>query len=1512
MRADTQLDYAIFQLTPTRTRCELHIAARGHTYKLASGLLKPFVSHLRAAEEQLAKGGYSIRLEPPDPSRAAWFTKGTMERFVRFVSTPEVLERVSSVEVELLELEETTHQQTADTNEGSGPGQVDSTPSKTALSQLSPGGGKSAGSAGLNKGTKGLADGVEIGSEESSKHRLLRALDSRRIMLQKEQGMAFARALAAGFNLENMDDLILFAECFGANRLRDACTKFMALCKKRQEAGLGLEDLELMAAESVQADMLYMGTMGGNAMGLVWPVPQGNGHDLPHSPSASNEGKQAASQDNTEKHPDELTRRGSLDEVSREQWQTGTPLRPASGDDGPPGVVSGHPMMATWQGQPHNQFMPGVPPYATLRPGMPNPYDPSFGFTGPARPGQMGLPYPHYLGSPYMPAPYPDGNGWQAHTPVPPQYWPGNQAGDPMDGGYHRSPHQHSISTPSSREKEVHESRYDGDDMHNHGEDYLDEHSPERRPARRSASPRRRSASPMRRVQIGRSGGSKRSGMVVIRNINYISSKANQQDDDSENAGSWSEDEESDEDKTLSAETLRASIEDAVGAVEGKNRTAKDGKKRHSKKDKKKAASKDSVHLRDTNSSALSGGDDDAEDDNEHKEHVGEQNEYVWVIRKREKGADAVANLLPEEGLSSSNGVRMQGSFDPALESLCVEKKDGVDTKDSYLPEDALLTQSNGSTRATQSHSFGMFEQEQHQESKKVPIVDDSYIIAGGGNAPTTRSSAIMEPDFDFSNKVSDNSQVDKTLQDDSFLVLDRSAAREGTNGDWRMPLNLESEMPLDQIHDVGESAHDPESFEPGDLFMVPDRGQDSYKRAWNSPLDYDMQVLAADLMENGHYGEKEVADAEEGDEIDLQEQEVEEKPAELGPRKLSEKDAKAKAMKEMHERRKLAGGGRPGRPNPLAEAQLRAEKLRLYKAGLQKSKKEKEEEERKRIEDLRIQRQQRIAARSNPGGGSPSSPSVVRGARTSPSAMSKSSPKVANKVSSFSPSVNREGLANGSRVARNALDSPKSTASPVTRSISSLTEMHKEAKKPTSTVRASTGSHLSSPSVKIERNGEANPPNSKANARAEDKVSRTKSGRIDDKVNRSDSGLTEERVGRTESWRIEEKLGRTESGRTNGKEGHSENGRLSEKALPAAAASRNMKRVASQDGPALHVKYPKSPTIASNAVKKTPTVPSKPAVQKKNALAPKATTVEEVKVEPTSLPSSQKEELKMEKVEGATKVVEGEEPHPVAAEHNSRDENGNGHMEGLPHAPMVSLPVEKANHENGFSVPKATTTLVEDTKEEALHVDSSFRAESVDGSDDRQLEFEVSSSVGEECHAPVAHVSPFEDEHPASIEADTHTSEGHLTGDYSPPFAPPSEHAVSPTLNPALTSPTSQQELTAEVSPNESSTTRSRKKWGDSKAKGLKRLLLLGRKSGRSSGQNAVDVPSEGEEEEIPSTNGKNLNIKLNNDQDNFSDQAFGSASGQADLGSSNSSSKGSRSIFSLSTFRGKSTVKV
>lgn len=63
------------------------VIANGRTEKLASGLVNPFLAHLKAAQDQIAKGGYSITLIPDCGKDATWFIKGTVERYVMIIYT---------------------------------------------------------------------------------------------------------------------------------------------------------------------------------------------------------------------------------------------------------------------------------------------------------------------------------------------------------------------------------------------------------------------------------------------------------------------------------------------------------------------------------------------------------------------------------------------------------------------------------------------------------------------------------------------------------------------------------------------------------------------------------------------------------------------------------------------------------------------------------------------------------------------------------------------------------------------------------------------------------------------------------------------------------------------------------------------------------------------------------------------------------------------------------------------------------------------------------------------------------------------------------------------------------------------------------------------------------------------------------------------------------------------------------------------------------------------------------
>ncbi|KAH7421035.1 hypothetical protein KP509_13G036900 [Ceratopteris richardii] len=1411
-----------------------------------------------------------------------------MERFVRFVSTPEVLQRVSSVEVELLQIEEMIQQQTADLLQCNGTGQVDSIPSKIGIYHILPG-ERPAATMPSDNSTKMTSDGVDVSPEETSKQKLLKALDARRIMLQKEQGMAFARALAAGFSVENMNDLVSFAECFGADPLRDACIKFMAFVKKRQEAGLGLEDLELMAAQNVPTDMLYMGgSSTGNVGGIVWPQLQENGYDLSYFENLVNGMKQAATADSAEKRP-------------RPEEQTG--VRSASGDsEAPVGIVRGHPIMASWQGHTHAQLLPSIHPNAAMHAGMPNPF---CGLSGPAKQGHMGLPYPPYLGSPYVPPGYPNGNGWHTHSFMPQQNWHRNQVSGSTEGSYCQSTCQQSTPLPAGERDDPQEPNgHNDDDVHDDQLHYASDHDAvlPGGQTRRPTSSRRRSASPMRRVQIGRIGGPKRSGMVVIKNINYITPNSKQQDDkvhdSSDNSEVWSGDDESGLDMVLEnhAETLRTGIQNAVGIVGGKNQDIKHG--RRSSKGRRIKASLMDIRESTINEELLANA-EDKQDGSDHKE-------YLRMNNGQNEAADKSIQFHSEDFRFLESNAAMQDIFNPTSENLCIEKK-GEANAHNHLVDDPLLSQSSGFSRSRQSESYRIFEQEPW-ESKREQVMDESCMIGISENIAISRNHGMVEPDFEFNVKINEDSQVTKNLQDDSFILLNQLAEKEtAVNKDWTTSLNFESEIPLDKTFDVCKSAPETYSINPDDSFMIADRSKDTYNRSWNSPLDYDMQVLVADLIDN-HNHDKDTEDPPEGDGTLVQELKDEEKLAsELVSSQLSEKITKAKVMKEMLDKRKSLGGRRPGRSNPLVEVQQRAEKLRQYKAGLQKSKKEKEEEERKRIEDLKIQRQQRIAARSNQGSHNPSSLSISQTAKASPSA-NKPPPKVLNKASPFSPPMNGERVVNRGRSAHSNLDRPKPAENLVIRSVSSATELKREAKKPISILKSP-----SSPTLDSGTNG---------NVSHIEYTAKKKLG--DDRTTSTNNRLTDNRVSKS-YLECKEELRQTGNNPSEEKVNHSKiNGHMSAgKSTPLT--KRSTKLAAPQESLMPKVNFPKSSRLDSEAVGKTPEIPSKPAIGDKKTVSTSTacvyeedpedivkkvnpttvvqkenptSNVIEVKIESPSLSSTQEPKLE-ENLEssGFIEPTESESPwHTISKDNGSCKENENAYQKDASHNPDKSIFfVNGVGLENGFTISSTATTVVESSKSYLSHPSLSLQADAAAGIDDTQHEIEGSSSAGEEYHAQVAHVSPSEYSHSELMEEELQR-ERHPVGDYSPP----SEYSMSPTMHVAHETSIQQE--------NHISGTKTRKKWGDSKAKGLKRLLLLSRKGGRNSTQNAVDIGLEVDPKDLSSSDFKNSHIEVQMQSDGSNEHAIGAVPAQVNLSPVNSSSKGSRSIFSLSNFRGKS----
>eukprot|EP00250_Pteridium_aquilinum_P012237 c20591_g1_i1 orf=1159-5868(-) len=249
MKRNTPLDYAEFLLTHTRTRCELHIISNGVREKLASGYLKPFLTHLQAAEAQAAKGNQVIKLERPSnflkKNKVTWFTKGTLERFVRFVSTPEVLERVKSIEDELSQLEHVRIALSKTFSQSEAPFHtMDDTNSSAGVYQMK---------GGISMMRQRSSKGADDNGADASKIELLRAMDVRLVALKQEQSAAFSRATAAGFDNSNMADLLDFSEHFGAERLREACIQYITLFRKRNIPQVSPEELGSPSADGASS-----------------------------------------------------------------------------------------------------------------------------------------------------------------------------------------------------------------------------------------------------------------------------------------------------------------------------------------------------------------------------------------------------------------------------------------------------------------------------------------------------------------------------------------------------------------------------------------------------------------------------------------------------------------------------------------------------------------------------------------------------------------------------------------------------------------------------------------------------------------------------------------------------------------------------------------------------------------------------------------------------------------------------------------------------------------------------------------------------------------------------------------------------------------------------------------------------------------------------------------------------------------------------------------------------------
>ncbi|KAG6383713.1 hypothetical protein SASPL_156514 [Salvia splendens] len=258
MDSNTILDHALFQLTPTRTRCDLVVFSGKKSEKLASGLLEPFVAHLKYAKDQIPKGGYSITLRPPRDD-ASWFTKATFQSIVDKLIPSILLDPCIALLWNLYELVLAIRYTITD-NLGGNISADGNLKKSTNSSKLS---------------SEEEDHGAEL--REHSRARLQRLMDTRKALLLKEQAMAYVRAVVAGYEMEDIDDLICFADTFGASRLREACTDFKELYNRKHSDDRWMDELAAVQA-SAMTDLPYLATSGVMLTGENF---QGNGLSVP-------------------------------------------------------------------------------------------------------------------------------------------------------------------------------------------------------------------------------------------------------------------------------------------------------------------------------------------------------------------------------------------------------------------------------------------------------------------------------------------------------------------------------------------------------------------------------------------------------------------------------------------------------------------------------------------------------------------------------------------------------------------------------------------------------------------------------------------------------------------------------------------------------------------------------------------------------------------------------------------------------------------------------------------------------------------------------------------------------------------------------------------------------------------------------------------------------------------------------------------------------------------------------
>ncbi|RDY04378.1 COP1-interacting protein 7 [Mucuna pruriens] len=896
------LDYALFQLTPTRTRCELLVFSGGIHQKIASGLFEPFVSHLKFVKDEISKGGYSIKLLPPT-NAAFWFTKPTFERFVRFVSTPAILERFVSLENEILQIESSFQANALSMSIA--------TLDEGIIPQTNGNTRRLSDSGKLND----VLEGVDSKEEENSKVSLHRLLESRIALLRKEQAMAYTRGLVAGFEIDSIEDLINFANAFGAVRLREACIKFKELWKKKHADDLWIKEVAAMQS-SLPPALSLSGASGIILANDITPHDQNNKNNSSKDSIASGDENVFL----------ETTSSASL---NKKEGMPCADVNLPTPDQQPSHAANVH-MPMPW---PYN-----VPPFMyNLQNSIP----------------QM----PSYQGYPLT--------NMQS---VPPYLLRNMQWSS--DQGVNQKP------SATKREKSPYKKG---------AEEYEDQQTESSDPdsGSESDSDKQKHSNNSSKDDLKRKKHRRKSsGTVVIRNINYITPKRR-----NGNEGGVS-DESSEDDNVIDEETIKQKVGVALESLQKVHKVEKraNGKKASARRNVTKSSDATEEDLTENLSDASEGGNKNdnwdtfqnllkidegtGTDGPERMQSIDVQDEH-FVVRSTEK-------RMPYAASSSPNLDFKEVLKNPKVpnDSFIVTSRDGGNESGSKLDEyvdncgpvtksrdnmgeEMLLSHRSKEPGNELGDPLSTFVADSLQTKGRT--TDDWFIV---DNLEKMRSPdppivpAVFDDDY-TSSSVNDHSRAEKregTLVDDSFMIHGQLVDNDVSDSQWKTDISMVADLTaLNKLESDAASSNEKRALlknqEPNDLFVVLQRdpGLDSVEASRTMDYEIDFSFSETDRRSS----------------IDVSHDNVNNNLP-VSPVETNVSKSKVSGTRKSEKEEKLRGSSGKGKP----EIMSRARKPSLpSRPVVQKSKREQEDEIRKKMEELRSERQRRIAERTASSG---------------------------------------------------------------------------------------------------------------------------------------------------------------------------------------------------------------------------------------------------------------------------------------------------------------------------------------------------------------------------------------------------------------------------------------------------------------------------------------------------------------------------------------------------------------